>query len=317
VVEPILIGGTTVGPGERERLELPAARLPTHTMLNLPVTVINGKDDGPCLWLSAALHGDELNGVEIIRRVLRELEGADLRGALFAVPIVNVFGFVQLSRYLPDRRDLNRAFPGSQSGSLASRLAHQFMTEIVSRCTHGIDLHTAAPPRTNLPQVRGNLDDPETFRCAEAFGAPIIVHNRAPRGALRWAAVRRGAHVLLYEAGESLRFNADAIQAGVDGVLRVMAALEMIGPRPGPEPARPWNVRRQTWIRARQSGVLYLETDLGQRVAPRQQIGVISDPFGDAAVPVRAPYEGLVIGHTVTPLVHQGDGIVHLARTGQ
>ncbi|MEQ8963814.1 MAG: succinylglutamate desuccinylase/aspartoacylase family protein, partial [Coleofasciculus sp. C2-GNP5-27] len=156
--ETLTIGGITVAPGERKRTEIPVARLPTQTLLSLPITVINGVEAGPRLWISAAIHGDEINGVEIIRQVLERINPSQLHGVLIAVPIVNVFGFIEQSRYLPDRRDLNRSFPGSPRGSLASRLADLFMTEVVSRCTHGIDLHTAAQHRTNLPQIRANLD---------------------------------------------------------------------------------------------------------------------------------------------------------------
>ena len=152
----IEIGGTKIPPAQRRRIEIPVARLPTQTMLSLPVVAINGFADGPTLWVSAAIHGDELNGVEIIHRVLQQISPHKLRGTLIAVPIVNVFGFIEQSRYLPDRRDLNRSFPGSKRGSLASRLANLFMEEIVSRSTHGIDLHTASAHRHNLPQSTRN-----------------------------------------------------------------------------------------------------------------------------------------------------------------
>ncbi|MFW6198438.1 MAG: M14 family metallopeptidase, partial [Acidobacteriota bacterium] len=166
-VEVFEIGGERVAPGETRRLDLPVARLPTQQMLSLPVKVLHGSRPGPRLWLSAAIHGDEVNGVEIIRRVLDAVRPEELAGTVVAVPIVNVFGFVQQSRYLPDRRDLNRSFPGSRRGSLAARLARLFLTEVVERCSHGIDLHTGSLHRSNLPQVRGDLDDPETRRCAE------------------------------------------------------------------------------------------------------------------------------------------------------
>ena len=182
--EPFVIRDVVAAPGTLVTLELPVANLPIHTMLHLPLTVVNGADDGPRLLLSAALHGDELNGMEIIRQVLDLVRPESLRGLLLCAPIVNVFGFVNQSRYMPDRRDLNRAFPGSKSGSLASQLARLFLDEVVSRCSYSIDLHTAAPPRTNLPQVRCNLDDPETRRCAEAFGAPIRINSRVRCAAL-------------------------------------------------------------------------------------------------------------------------------------
>jgi predicted deacylase len=187
-VPPLRIGDTLVQPGSTGRVDLPVARLPTQTHLSLPVAIIHGARPGPTLWLSAALHGDEIGGVEIIRRVLSRVSAPRLDGSLIAVPIVNVFGFISQSRYLPDRRDLNRSFPGSARGSLAARLAHLFMTEVVKQCTHGIDLHTGSSHRRNLPQIRADLDDPDTRRIATAFGATVMIHSRVRDGSLREAA---------------------------------------------------------------------------------------------------------------------------------
>jgi len=313
VVDVLEIHGERVMPGETRRIELPVARLPIHTMLHLPVTVVRGRRDGARLWLSAALHGDELNGMEIIRRILERLQPERMQGTLIAVPIVNVFGFILQSRYLPDRRDLNRAFPGSKRGSLASQLAHLFMDQVVSRCTHGIDLHTAAPPRNNLPQVRCNMKHPETRRCAEAFGAPVVLHGAGPKGTLRGAASSRGIPTLLYEAGESLRFDEQSIEIGVEGVLRVMGALEMLRRTDVPKRRASLYSERSSWVRAAQSGVLYMNTMLGARVRAHEPLAVITDPFGDAKVPVASPFDGVVVGQTNNALVHRGDGLLHVA----
>jgi predicted deacylase len=313
--EPLTIGGEVVGPGERVRLDLPVARLPTHTPLHLPVTVVNGERAGPRLWLSAAVHGDELNGVEIIRQVLAELDVGRMRGTLLAVHVVNVFGFIQQRRYLPDRRDLNRSFPGSPHGSLASRLAHLLMTEIVAHCTHGIDLHTASAERSNLPQIRADLEDLETRRIAEAFRAPVMLHSTVRDGSLRQAATRRGIPVLLFEGGEPLRFNDAVIAMGVAGVRRVMAELGMIRRKETRKTPRASIVlRSSSWVRARRGGLLRLQVGEGDSVEARQVIGLIADPFGDEEVPVRATVSGLVIGKTNNPVVHMGDGIVHIGR---
>ncbi len=308
----IQIAGRRIAPGDRQRLEIPIANLPTQTLLSLPVAVVNGSQPGPCLWLSAAIHGDEINGVEIIRRVLRQIQPQQLRGALLAVPIVNVFGFIEQSRYLPDRRDLNRSFPGSANGSLAARLAHLFMAEIVSQSTHGIDLHTASDGRTNWPQIRANLDDPETYRCAIAFGAPVTLHATVRDGSLRQAASKQNIPVLLYEAGEALRFDQSAIQCGVRGILRVMAALAMYE-TPEPSPADPTvELARTKWVRATRSGILHLTVQLGDRVERRQVLGYITDAFGEKTTKVSANATGIAIGHAQNPLVNQGDAIVHL-----
>lgn len=309
----IKIAKEAIAPGERRFLELPVARLPTQTMISLPVTVINGSKPGSRLWLSAAIHGDEINGVEIIRQVLQKVQPQQLQGTLIAVPIVNVFGFIEQSRYLPDRRDLNRSFPGSAGGSLAARLAHLFMKEIVNRSTHGIDLHTASHHRINLPQIRANLQDVETHRCAKAFGAPLLIHATTRDGSLRQAATKRGIPILLYEGGEALRFDAEAIRAGVEGILRVMDALEMYPLPLASTPVKSTEVSRTRWVRASHSGILRLNVTLGEPVVKKQQLGTISDAFGDTSIRVRATVDGLVIGHTQNPLVNQGNGIVHLA----
>ena len=289
------------------------ARLATQTLLSLPVTVVHGMRPGPRLWLSAAVHGDEVNGVEIIRRVLDKLDATTLRGTVVAVPIVNVFGFINQSRYLPDRRDLNRSFPGSAKGSLASRLAHLFMAEIVGQCTHGIDLHTASDHRTNLPHIRGDLTDPETRRIAEAFAPPLLMHSRLRDGSLREAASRLGIPVLLFEGGEADRFNEDAIEMGADGVLRVMAALKMRRRGKTRRAPRVYESHSSYWVRARRSGLVRLQVKLGDRVTAKQRIGATADPFGESSFAVRAPRAGIVVGVTLNPLVSQGDAMVHVA----
>ncbi len=309
----ITIGGEAIAPGQRRRIEIPVSRLPTQTLISLPVVVIHGTEPGPRLWLSAAIHGDEINGVDIIRQVLEIIKPKKLKGTLLAVPVVNVFGFIEQSRYLPDRRDLNRCFPGSPQGSLASRLAHLFMTEIVNQSTHGIDLHTAAQPRTNLPQIRANLDDPETYRCAKAFGAPLLIHANTRDGSLRQSASKKGIPILLYEAGEALRFDTESIRVGVEGIFRVMETLEMYeNPFFSPQ-TNSIEIRETKWVRGPSSGIFHLQVKLGQTVEKRELLGVITDTFGDTNIKVRSPQAGIVIGHTQNPLVNQGDGIINLA----
>lgn len=312
--EVVKMNGVAVAPGERRRIEIPIARLPTQGDQRLAVEVVNGASPGPCLWLSAAIHGDELNGLEIIHRVLRSLDPAELAGCLLAVPIVNVFGFIHQDRYLPDRRDLNRSFPGSDSGSLASRLAHLFLKEIVARATHGVDLHTGTLHRMNLPQVRGDLDDRATRRCALAFGAPIVIHGEAPDGSLRKAVARRGVPIIVYEAGEPQRFDEAAITMGEAGVLRLMTSLGMRDGTDDPPPGPMLEARKRSWVRARRSGILRLEVGLGDRVKARQRLGAIEEVLGADSAPIRSSHAGIVIGHTANPLVYQGDAVAHIAR---
>ncbi|MBI2572139.1 MAG: succinylglutamate desuccinylase/aspartoacylase family protein [Candidatus Schekmanbacteria bacterium] len=280
----------------------------------MPVAVCYGVEPGPRLWLSAAVHGDELNGVEIVRRVLDALDPGRLRGAVVALPVVNVFGFMYGSRYLPDRRDLNRSFPGSARGTLGARLARLVLVEVVDRCSHGIDLHTASDQRTNLPHVRADLEDAETRRLALSFGAPAVVHARTRDGSLREAAVERGHRVLVFEGGEPLRFNEDVVEIGVAGVLRVMAALEMLEAGPA-APGRPSVVlKKPRWIRASRSGIVHLAVDRGQRVERGDLIARISDVFGRPRATLRTPVSGVVLAVSKKPHANQGDAIANVGR---
>ena len=311
--DTLAIAGTTVEPGKRALIEVPVSRLPTATSLNLPIVVVHGLRPGPKLWLSAVVHGDELNGLEIIRRVLDVVRPRQLAGTLVAAPIVNVFGMLGESRYLPDRRDLNRSFPGSATGSLASRLAHLFMTNVVAACDMGIDLHTGSDHRFNLPQVRGDLEDEATLAMARAFGAPISIHSPMRDGSLREACRRRGIPVLVFEGGEAHRFNEAIISTGTDGVLRVLAHLGMRTVEPVPSPKRTQVVRHTTWVRARRTGILRSAVETGQRVNQGEVLGVIADAVGGEPTTMKAPLAGLVIGNTLHPLVHPGDALFHLA----
>jgi hypothetical protein len=309
---PFEIGATSVPAGKRAKLEMPIARLMSGTPVALPVLVLHGKQDGPAIWLSAAVHGDEVSGVEIIRRVVSDLDPRSMKGTVVAVPVVNVHGFNTGDRYLPDRRDLNRSFPGSERGSLAARVAHLLMTEVVSRCSIGIDLHTGSDHRTNLPQIRADLDDPETLTLTRAFAPPIAIQSRLRDGSLRQAASESGATVLLFEGGESLRFDSATIVAGASGVRRVIAHLGIAGSAEPPE-GKMLLSRRSSWMRASKSGLLHLEASLGDRVEEGQQLATIFDPFGQRLARLRTRHGGLVIGHTQHPLVNQGDAIAHVA----
>ncbi len=312
----VIIGEDRIAPGERRVVELEVANLYNRVPMSLPVHVINGRRDGPRLFLCAAIHGDELNGVEIIRRVVNHRALARLRGALLAIPVVNVFGIMQQSRYLPDRRDLNRSFPGSPRGSLAGRLAHIFVTSIVEQCTHGIDLHTGALHRTNLPQIRGNLDDPETLALAEAFGVPVLINANVRDGSLRQSAAEHGVPMLVYEAGEALRFDEVSVRAGVTGVVRVMRMLGMLPARKVRAPAEPYVARSSSWARATASGTFVARVHMGERVERGQLLGTIADPsdmFASAADEVRSQSTGIVIGMTRLPLVNEGDALFHIA----
>ncbi|MDN3719976.1 succinylglutamate desuccinylase/aspartoacylase family protein [Roseibium salinum] len=265
------------------------------------------------------MHGDEVIGVEIARRILKapQLEAPELdkfKGTLLVIPIVNAFGFHNHSRYLPDRRDLNRSFPGSLKGSLAGRLAHLFMTEIVDRADYGIDLHSAAIHRTNLPQIRVSPSRPDTLSLAKAFGAPVILTSKVRGGSLREAAQAKGTDVLVFEAGEGLRFDEMSIRAGVSGVLRVMRALNMLGAKGITRPkVRSILTSSSYWVRSPAGGLLRPFRSIGDMVEPETLLGIVSDPFGEKERNVVAEPGGLIVGRTNLPIVNEGDGLFHIA----
>lgn len=309
----LTIGGQEIRPGERVKIDLHVAELYTHTPVTMPVEVVRGKLPGPTMFVSAAIHGDEINGVEIVRRLLHLPQLARLKGTLIAVPIVNVHGFLSLTRYCPDRRDLNRSFPGSVRGSVAGRLANLFATEIVTKADCGIDLHTGAIHRGNLPQIRANLDDPMTAKLAKAFGTPVNINANLRDGSLREFAASQGVPMLLYEAGEALRFDETCIRAGVRGVTHVMRELGML-PQRKAKVVEPVVARSSSWVRAEQSGILRPHVGLGARVKKGDVMATVSDPFGHHEVNLTAHYGGIVIGRLNLPLVNEGDAVFHVAR---
>ncbi|MFT4540430.1 MAG: putative deacylase [Planctomycetota bacterium] len=311
--EPLELNGTVIPPGKRETRFIPVSRRYTAGEVSLPVCVVHGRKPGPRLFVSAAIHGDEINGVEIIRRLLKRANPSKLCGALIAVPVVNVYGFVGQTRYLPDRRDLNRCFPGSAKGSLAARLANTFMTEVVKKATHGIDLHTGSLHRANLPQIRTSLASPENERLAQSFGAPVIMDTALRPGSLRESVNKLGIPIVVYEAGEALRFDEIAIRAGLQGVLSVMRDLEML-PQVKTKSRRvePFVAHGSTWVRAPESGILVTRLKLGARIEKGQVLGFISDPLGEEELPILSPTDGVLIGCTNLPLMNEGDAIFHI-----
>ena len=314
--DSFVIGGRSVAAGERARMELPVVNLYTSAPVVLPVVVHRGREPGPTLFVSAALHGDEINGVEIIRRLLRMPALTDLRGTLLAVPIVNTLAFLHQSRYLPDRRDLNRSFPGSKSGSLAARLANLFLKEIVDRSDYGVDLHTGAIHRPNLPQIRGDLSNPETLRLCRAFGIPLLLNSEPTEGTLREYTTKRGIPVILYESAEALRFDEVCIRIGVQGVLNVLYEVGMLERpqgilKPDDEPV---TAASSTWARSPASGVLRAQVALGDVVRDGQVLGIVGDPLSENEESVESPATGVVIGRLNLPLVHEGDALFHIAR---
>lgn len=311
---PFVIGDDTVEAGTRRTVDLPLSVLSNHTPVPLSVHVIHGAKPGPAVFVSAAVHGDEIQGVEIVRRLLNTPALKRINGTLLLVPIVNAFGFVNHSRYLPDRRDLNRSFPGSERGSLAAQLANLFFTEIVERCDFGIDLHSAAMNRTNLPQIRVSETSPEALQYARIFGAPVILQSALREGSLRQVAEAAGVPVIVYEAGEALRFDEFSIRVGVKGVLRVLKEMGLLaGGGAIVKPNTTSLSKSSTWVRAPEAGLFRAFRTTGESVAADDVVGVISDPFGDVDIEIKSPRAGLIIGRTNLPVVNQGDALIHVA----
>ncbi|MDX1584399.1 MAG: succinylglutamate desuccinylase/aspartoacylase family protein, partial [Thermoanaerobaculia bacterium] len=250
ILPTMVINGEEIPRGSRRRIEIPVARLPSGPLLSLPVIVLRGESDGPSVFLDAAIHGDEIDGIDTILNILDRLSPASLKGTVIAVPVVNVYGFMTQDRYLPDRRDLNRSFPGSESGSMAARLANLFMTEVVRHCSVGIDFHAGSLHRTNMPQLRADLSDPETLRLAEAFGPRVIVNAKLRPGSLREAAGKLGIKVLVHEAGEPSRFDPVSMKQGIQGTIRVLYALGLIDQEPPASRFEPIRIGNTKWIRA-------------------------------------------------------------------
>ena len=296
------IGGIRVPAGTRRTLDLPVSLFSDHTPVTLSVHVVQGRRPGPTVFVSSAIHGDEVMGVEVVRRLLRAPQLDRLAGTLLVVPIVNTFGFLTRSRYLPDRRDLNRCFPGSATGSIGARLAQIFMTEIAGRADLGIDLHSAAVHRTNLPQIRVSPDSKAALAHARAFGAPVILTSGTREGSLRQAARAAGIDVLLYEAGEGLRFDELSARVGMAGILRVLREMAMV-PRKGIAPARTAPILSESsrWLRAPAGGLLRLFRAEGEVAAEGDLLATVSDPFGEQEAEIRAPEAGIIVGRAVMP----------------
>jgi uncharacterized protein len=311
---PLVISGIRVAPGETREIYLKVSESFLSGGIQIPVTVIRGRAPGPTGFVVAAVHGDEINGSDIVRRLIFDVDHEKLTGTLIAVPVVNIPGFLAQSRYLPYHRDLNRFFPGQHRGNNAERMAARLFKEIVLKSDFGIDLHTAADGRLNLPHVRGDMKDPRVRLMARAFGASVLVNQAGVKGSLRREATVAGVPTILFEAGETGRFSARVSQAGLRGVLNVLTAMGMWS---GGEAARPpfqVIVRESDWLRAEKGGILDLSVKPGDLIYEGDVIGSILNPFGRMVTQVRSPCTGIVIGVTTAPLTVPGTGIAHIAR---
>lgn len=297
--------------GRRRHMAMPSGHLPSGTSVETPVFVTKGRNPGPTLWVSAGIHGDEICGIEAVRQVVKQVDPRALSGVLIAVPVVNPLSFMTESRYLPDRRDLNRSFPGNARGSLAARVAREFMSSIVEPSDVGIDLHSGSDHRFNHPQIRIDLTDERAQELGHIFGADFLVDARERDGSLRAAARDAGKPVLLFEGGEPHRFDDEVIQAAVTGVLRVMAHLGMIESEES-APNEVTTVFKTRWIRSRRSGLFLSDVRPGQAVEQGQSLGRLTDVDSLQERPVLAPAAGWILGLNRKPVVHQGNALVNL-----
>lgn len=306
------ISGERVAPGEEKVIQLGIARLPTGTLIDIPVHVLNAVEPGPVLLVQAGLHGDEINGVETLRRMLqRDLFGIK-RGTLIVVPIVNVFGFIHFSRDLPDGKDVNRSFPGRKTGSLASRIAHAYTQHILPLADYSIDLHTGGGQRNNHPQVRYTASDTRSMELARVFGAPFYFPSKMIAGSFRKATHKMGVPTLVYEAGESMRFDEGAIKAGIKGIQNVMSHLGMTAPKSESKPPNSLQLHQTRWARAPKAGMFIPQVENGQRVEKGQPLGLITDIYAKANKKIKAPFEGFILCINHQAVVNQGDALFHL-----
>lgn len=313
VAQPFKLGEITVPPGKRKDIRLKASETFTAMPVFIPVTVFNGLRPGPRLFVTAAIHGDEVNGVETIRRLQMQIDPAKLRGVLILVPVANPIAFMQMERNLPDGRDLNRCFPGSRSGSLTSQVAATLFAKIVRKADYGIDLHTAADGRTNLLHVRADMRHAGVRRLVAGFGAEFVLDMPAQSKMLRAAAARRGVPVICVEAGEPMKFQDGVIARAVGGLRNVMTELGMATFR-RQSPIFQMVLKDRHWVRARRGGILILRVRQGDVVDRDDVIAETYKPYGHEVSVLRAPYTGVVVGLSTRPMVYPGSAVCHLLK---
>lgn len=313
---PLILGDQEFLPGEKGIVHLPIGHLITHDLVQLQTYVFRGRRHGPRTFVVAGIHGDEINGTQICRLLLSSREIRRLRGDLIIIPVANPTAFLNRSRYLPDRRDLNRLFPGSASGSFGARLAKIISEEILEQCTHGIDLHTGAVNRPNLPQIRVSPDDATALSMARAFNAPVIILSPIRENSLRHETEKHGGSVILYEAGEADILDRASVRLGLRGIIKVLRHLEMLAPSKSKlenKLAPTLIAKKSSWIRAPRGGIFIPHLEMGKAVTPGAVLGYVGDPTGTTETPVTAVQEGVIIGRAKQAIVDEGDGLFHIA----
>lgn len=316
-IKPLVIFGETVLPGENKTIQLEIARLHTTTKLTIPIIVRRSKIEGPVVLFSGGIHGDEFNGIEIVRQLISKKINKPKRGTIICIPIINIYGFINKSRDFPDGRDLNRVFPGSKNGSLASQFAFHIITDIMPLVNYAIDFHAGGASRFNVPQIRITPNNPELKTLADAFNAPFSLFSKNIVGSFRNSSEKLNVKMLLFEGGKSLEINDEVAQEGINGVKRLLKHLDMLDPKHN-APTRKTTtiyIEKSGWLRAKCSGLLNDNNLVGQFVKKGTVLGMITDPFGKFERKIKAPNDGYVINANHSPIVYQGDAIYHLSNS--
>ena len=311
-MKEIVINGVLIRPGQSLNIEIAIAKLPTHTLIDLPIFIKRAKEEGPVVLISGGIHGDEINGIVSVRRMLEEEVINPIKGTIIFIPLVNIYGFLSNSRTFPDGRDLNRSFPGSKKGSLASQIAFILSNEIIPLIDYGIDFHTGGRMLSNHPQIRVDYKDKKGLELAKAFGTHFILNSPHIEKSFRKEAYKNRKHILVYEGGESMRLDDYAMEEAILGTKRMLMYLGMIEGKL--ESKDTIMVRESSWVRAKVSGIFTSSVRLGDEVKKGQVLAKISDPYGQLKIPIKATHNGFVVGLNNNPVVNAGDALVHVGR---
>lgn len=311
--DKIKVLGREIKRGESVSLDLDVAKLHSRHSIEVPVFIERAEEDGPVILLMAGVHGDELNGIEILRRLIHNKNNRPKKGTIICMPVLNIFGFIDLSRKFPDGRDLNRVFPGSKKGSLASQFAFKFQSEVLPDVDYAIDFHTGGADRENVAQIRCVFEDKEAFELAKIFNPPCILHSKPIANSIRKTFRQKGKIGLLFEGGKANSFDEETIIAGLRGINRVLAHFEMADKSINDSPNEMVIIKASKWIRAPYSGFFHVKIKNGEMVARKKLMGIITDPFGEFEKKIFAPSAGFVFGLNTTAIVNKGDALFHIS----
>jgi predicted deacylase len=313
---PISILGEVILPGQSKTIDMEIAKLHNTAKLKIPIIIQRSKIEGPTVLFSAGIHGDEINGVEIVRQLISKKINKPKKGTIICIPIINMFGFINMSRQFPDGRDLNRVFPGSKKGSLASRFAYHILTEIMPLVDYAVDFHAGGASRFNAPQIRLAPNSPELKELADVFNAPFTLLSKNIAGSFRNSSQKLNVKMLLFEGGKSLDINESISDAGVDGVKRILTHLDMLDPKhlAKKQESNTIYIEKSGWIRAKCSGLLHDQNTIGSFVKKGTVLAIITDPFGKFERKIKAPNDGYIINANLSSIVYQGDAIYHISK---